>query len=98
MDFGNWESRIRLYHEVRELRDSERHLLFIQGLAEELRIHVTREEGDLLVFRGKCRCFNYEPPARKDLHAHKIYDKLCAIVGRETRAPGTRRNEEYKDG
>jgi hypothetical protein len=74
------------------------HLLFIQGLAEELRIHVTREEGDLLAFRGKCRCFNYEPPARKDLHAHKIYDKRCAIAGRETRAPGTRRNEEYNDG
>jgi hypothetical protein len=80
MDFVNWESQLRLYHEAKDLRDSELHLLFIRGLAEVFRLHVTQEEGDFLVFSQKYRCCKYEPPAHKNLHAHAIYDRLHVII------------------
>jgi hypothetical protein len=47
MDFAKWNSQLRLYHEAKNLCDSELHLLFIRGLAEVLRLHVTREEGEI---------------------------------------------------
>jgi hypothetical protein len=75
MDFAGWESQLRLYHEAKDLRDSELHLLYISGLAEVLRLHVTQEERDLLVFSQKYCCCKYE----QKVCAYKTWVLLCLL-------------------
>jgi hypothetical protein len=81
MDFVNWEQQIQMYFESRIIRESEYHLLFMQGLAPVLRAHLTSQEGDLHVFRARHCTILKEPPCDIELFAFSIYERLLAIVG-----------------
>jgi hypothetical protein len=81
MDFINWEQQIQMYFESRIIRDSEYHLLFMQGLAPALRAQVKSQEGDLHVFRAKHRTLLKEPSCDIELFAFSIYERLLAIIG-----------------
>jgi hypothetical protein len=81
MDFVNWEQQIQMYFESRIIRESEYHLLFMQGLAPVLRGHIKSQEGDLHVFCA-CHCtILKEPPCDIELFAFSIYERLLAIAG-----------------
>ena len=81
LDFSNWESLTKLYHEARVLRESKYHLLFVQGLSDVFRAYVIREAGNLQVFSLKHRNLQRKPPAPDELHAGALYDHRCAIIG-----------------
>jgi hypothetical protein len=87
----SWISSIgnNRYFESRIIRDSEYHLLFMQGLAPTICAHVKLQEGDLHVFRAKHRTLLKEPSCDIDLFAFSIYERLLAIIGPLERANPT---------
>jgi hypothetical protein len=50
MDFIIWEQQIQMYFESCIIRESECHLLFMQGLAPALRAHVKSQEGVISMY------------------------------------------------
>jgi hypothetical protein len=81
MDFADWESQLRLYHEAKDLRDSKLHLLFIRGPAEVLRLHVTPEEGDLLSSARSIAVVNMSlQPTRICMHMQFMTGFMLSLV------------------
>jgi hypothetical protein len=80
MAFGNWEAHLKLYPDARYIRESEYHLLFLNGLAPVLRNQVLQEKNDLLVFQRDHRSSFPETVAPTHLHARGMYTRLSAIV------------------
>jgi hypothetical protein len=75
MHFINWEQQIQMYFEFCIIRQSEYHLLFMQGLAPALQAHVKSQEGDLCVFHAKHQTLLKEPSCNIELFAFSIYER-----------------------
>jgi hypothetical protein len=80
MDFGNWEAHLKLYPDAQQLRETEYHVLFLDGLTLVLKSQVQKERNDLLVFQRDHRSTFPEPAAPLSLQAQGIFKRLSDIV------------------
>ena len=78
--FSNWEDHLKLYPDASYLRETEYHIIFIDGLMPVLRNFVMTERHDLMVFQRDNWSNLPELEAPISLHAQGIFNRLSAIV------------------
>jgi hypothetical protein len=92
MDFGNWEAHLNLYPDAQQLRETEYHVLFLDGLTLVLKSQVQQDWNDLLVFQQDHGSTFPGPVAPLSLHAQGIFKRLSAIVAPMATESGKRAN------
>jgi hypothetical protein len=80
MAFGNWEAHFKLYPNSKYMRETEYHLLFLNGLTPVLKNQIQQEKNDLLVFQRYHRSSFPKTTALLCLQARGIFNCLSAII------------------